>query len=421
MFKNINIGIIGLGYVGLPLAVEFGRKYSTIGYDVNNARILELKNNIDIYGETSKKDFSKSINLNFTSDINDIKKCNVYIVTVPTPVDDANIPDISILLNACKQVSLILDKNDIIVFESTVYPGCTEEDCVPLIEEMSGYKYNKDFFCAYSPERISPGDKDKTLTKIIKITSGGNKATLEFVDKLYNSIIKAGTFPVSSIKIAEAAKIIENCQRDINIAFVNELSILFNLMNINSNEVIEAASTKWNFMKYKPGLVGGHCIGVDPYYLTYKAKKVGYSTSLINQARKLNDEMSQYVCNRIFMYFKSLKKNLESLKILILGITFKEDCSDTRNSKVVDIYKRMISENIMVDVCDDYAISNDVKIKYNIDLKKIDSINDKYDCVIITVAHKMFFDLNPEKYLKNNDSIIFDVKNIYSNTKYMRL
>ena len=421
MIKNKKIAIIGLGYVGLPLAVEFGKKYPTIGFDINIDRINQLKIGIDETGETSKKDIQGAIKLSFSDNLDDIKKCNVYIISVPTPIDNKNKPNLKILLSATKNVGKILSRGDIVVYESTVYPGCTEEDCVPILEKNSSLVYNKDFFCGYSPERINPGDTKRTLTKIIKITSGSNPKIAKIVDSLYDSIINAGTYLADSIRIAEAAKIIENCQRDINIAFANELSMLFDVMKIDANEVLDAASTKWNFMPYKPGLVGGHCIGVDPYYLTYKAKKIGYNTSLINQARKLNDDMPKYIINKLFMHFKLINKNFNELKFLILGITFKENCSDIRNSKVFDIYKQLISKNVSVEICDHCADPKEVYNEYKIKLRSLDNINDKYDCIIVAVGHKSFYKINIKKYRKDKNSIIFDVKNIYNNKEFMRL
>tara|TARA_B100000029_G_scaffold486477_1_gene540879 strand:- start:221 stop:1477 length:1257 start_codon:yes stop_codon:yes gene_type:complete len=414
------ISIIGLGYVGLPLAVEFGRRYSTIGFDVNSNRVDDLKNGIDITGEVSKRSLSSSLKLKFSSNSNDLLESNIYIIAVPTPIDNKNNPDLSILLSASKLVGKYIKKGDIVIYESTVYPGCTEEECVPVLEKKSKLKYNKDFFCGYSPERISPGDKKRTLTKIQKITSGSNENTSIQVDKLYGSIIKAGTYRAESIKIAEAAKIIENCQRDINIAFVNELSILFDKMDINTNKVLKAAGTKWNFLPFKPGLVGGHCIGVDPFYLTYKAEQLGYKSKIILSGRKLNNSMAQEVANRILHKFKKTKTKTK-LKGLILGVTFKEDCPDIRNSKVFDLYS-ILNKNFELSAYDPYASKNEVKNEFNISLIDFSDIKKKnYNFIIVSVSHSEFINLNIEQYLKNKNSIVFDLKNIYDKEEYLSL
>ena len=414
------IAVIGLGYVGLPLVIEFGKKFKTIGYDINKKRINDLISKKDITGELSSYDLGENSNIMYTSNLEEIKCANIYIIAVPTPIDKNNKPDLNILLNATKDVGNVIDINDIVIFESTVYPGCTEEECVPILEKKSHLIYNKDFFCGYSPERINPGDKKRTLTKIVKITSGSNKKTLLKIDSLYNTILEKGTFPVSSIKVAEAAKIIENCQRDINIAFVNELSILFNLLNIDTKEVLEAAGTKWNFLPFTPGLVGGHCIGVDPYYLTYKAEQVGYDSKIILSGRKLNDSMPQHVFNRIEKIFSTKKIKMSKAKILLLGITFKENCTDTRNSKIVDLYNIFIKENAKVDVYDPLAIKEDVQRHFNIELLNFNDISKiKYDCVIIGVPHDCFLNINIKQFLKD-ESVVFDIKGIFKE-KYERL
>ena len=422
MKKKYTIGIIGLGYVGLPIAIEFGKKYVTYGYDINSERTKQLKNGLDITNENSSDYIKSSSNLIFSSQLESLDKCSIFIITVPTPIDENNSPDLSILLKATESVGSILNKNSIVIFESTVYPGCTEEECVPVLEKISGLKYNEDFFCGYSPERISPGDNQRTLTKIKKITSGSNYHTTDIVDSLYSSIIEAGTHKVSSIKVAEAAKIIENCQRDINIAFANELSILFNIMDIDSNDVIEAASTKWNFIKYKPGLVGGHCIGVDPYYLKYKAKQIGYDFSLISNARKLNNSMPDHIYTNIKTYFTGIKKSVKDMRFLILGITFKENCSDIRNSKVIDIYNKINSDSGEIDVYDPYANKKSVFNEYGIKLSNFDSIIDnKYHCIVVAVAHSNFLSIDIEKLKIYSNSLIYDIKGIYNNKEYMRL
>ena len=414
------IAVIGLGYVGLPLVIEFGKKFKTIGYDINAKRINDLISKKDITGELTSEDLSENKNIIFTSRLDDIKCANIFIIAVPTPIDNNNRPDLSILFKASNDVGKVLNKNDIVIFESTVYPGCTEEECVPILENKSNLIFNVDFFCGYSPERINPGDKERTLTKIVKITSCSNKKTLGKIDKLYNSILENGTYPVSSIKIAEAAKIIENCQRDINIAFVNELSILFNLLNIDTKEVLEAAGTKWNFLPFTPGLVGGHCIGVDPYYLTYKAEKLGYNSKIILSGRKLNDSMPQHVFDRLDKIF--IKKNIviSKAKILLLGLTFKENCTDTRNSKIVDLYNIFVSKKAFVDVYDPLAVKDEVKKYFNIKLLNFNDISkNKYDCVIVGVPHDCFLKMNINSFLKK-DSVVFDIKGVFKE-KYERL
>ena len=420
MKNNHKIGIIGLGYVGLPLAVEFGKKYNTIAYDINQNRINELLNGLDATGEITKRNLQSSIKLSLTSNLENLSKCNIFIVAVPTPINKQNKPDLRILLSASSDLGAIIKKDDIIIYESTVYPGCTEEDCVPVLEKKSGLKYNKDFFCGYSPERINPGDKKRTLTKIVKVTSGSNTRVAKVVDDLYSSIIKAGTYLAKSIKVAEAAKIIENCQRDINIAFVNELSIIFNKMNLDTQEVLEAAETKWNFLPFKPGLVGGHCIGVDPYYLTYKAKKLGYDSKIILSGRKLNDNYVKHINNNINNYFKKTSKN-KKLNILLMGVTFKENCPDIRNSKVFDLYK-ILNDRFTIDVYDPYASKNKVFSKHNINLLDFNQLkSSRYDCIIVSVSHSEFLNINIEGFLKNKKSLVYDLKGIYNNKKYMRL
>ena len=414
------IAVIGLGYVGLPLVIEFGKKFKTIGYDIDKKRINDLISKKDITGELSSYDLGENSNIMYTSNLEEIKCANIYIIAVPTPIDENNKPDLNILFNATKDVGNVIDIDDIVVFESTVYPGCTEEECVPILEKKSHLIYNKDFFCGYSPERINPGDKKRTLTKIVKITSGSNKKTLLKIDSLYNTILEKGTFPVSSIKVAEAAKIIENCQRDINIAFVNELSILFNLLNIDTKEVLEAAGTKWNFLPFTPGLVGGHCIGVDPYYLTYKAEQLGYDSKIILSGRKLNDSMPQHVFDRIEKIFSTKKIKMSKAKILLLGITFKENCTDTRNSKIVDLYNIFIKENAKVDVYDPLAIKEDVQRHFNIELLNFNDISKiKYDSIILGVPHDCFLNINIKQFLKD-ESVVFDIKGIFKE-KYERL
>ncbi|MBI65757.1 MAG: Vi polysaccharide biosynthesis protein VipA/TviB [Candidatus Marinimicrobia bacterium] len=420
--ENYNIAVIGLGYVGLPLAVEFGKQFHTVGYDLNNDRIEELRNGIDITRETTKDEILSSEKLEFSSNLEKILDCNIFIIAVPTPIDENNKPNLSPLLSATSLVGSILKQNDIVIYESTVYPGCTEDDCVPLLEKKSKLKYNIDFFCGYSPERINPGDKDRSLTKIVKVTSGSNSEIAKKIDKLYKTIIKAGTFSASSIRVAEAAKIIENCQRDINIAFVNELSILFNKMNLDTKEVLEAAGTKWNFLKFQPGLVGGHCIGVDPYYLTYKAEQIGYKSKIILSGRKLNDSMPDVIIKNIKDYFNIRNKKLSNLKFLLLGVTFKENCPDTRNSRIIDVYNKLLKQKVFVDVYDPYASSKDLKKEYKINLLDSSDIKEKYyDGIIIGVGHKQFLNMEINDFCFNDDSLIYDIKGIFNNKKYMRL
>ena len=421
---NFNITVIGLGYVGLPLAVEFGKKYNTVGFDINKSRIDELLSGYDNTGEVSKRYLSSSIKLKFSSDKSDISKSNVYIIAVPTPIDKLNNPDLSILFSACDLVGSVLNKGDLVIFESTVYPGCTEEDCIPILEKKSKLVLNKDFFCGYSPERINPGDKERGLTNILKITSGSNPNTADTVDKLYNSIIKAGTYKAESIKVAEAAKIIENCQRDINIAFVNELSILFNKLDIDTNEVLKAAGTKWNFLPFKPGLVGGHCIGVDPFYLTHKAEQAGYTSKIILSGRKLNDSMPAEILNRILFNLQHKKDGniYKNTRGLILGATFKENCPDIRNSKVFDIIEQMNDKNIYTDIFDPYASISEVKKEYGVDLIALDDLKtNDYDFVLVAVAHSEFINLDIENFCYKDKIVVFDLKGIYKNKNYMSL
>lgn len=407
ILENIKIGVIGLGYVGLPLAVEFGKHYDVIGFDINHERIVDLKNGLDKTKESSRQEISNSKKLKFSNDIEELNTCNIFIVTVPTPINQYKSPDLYPLLNASKMIGGVLKKDDIVIFESTVYPGCTEEDCVPILESTSGLKYNQDFFCGYSPERINPGDKINTLVTIQKVTSGSNPIVAKKVDNLYKTIIAAGTFMASSIKVAEASKAIENAQRDINISFVNELALIFEKMNIDTNEVLEAAGTKWNFLKYKPGLVGGHCIGVDPYYLAHKAQSLGYHPEVILSGRRLNDNMGIFLANKLIKLMIKNKINISQSKVLILGVTFKENCPDIRNSKVIDIYNELISYNINTEVYDIHANSHDVLNEYSINL-----INDLslYDGIILAVPHEEFKYLEYDKLKKNTSSVVIDVK-----------
>lgn len=408
------IAVIGLGYVGLPLAVEFGRKFKTVGFDINSKRVNELNEGIDNTLEVSNEYLTETLNNNLfyvTSEKSKISDCNIFIVTVPTPTDKNNRPVLTPLIKASETVASVLKKGDIVIYESTVYPGVTEEECVPVLEKSSGLKYNIDFFAGYSPERINPGDKEHTVTKILKITSGSTPEIAEVVDKLYNSIIVAGTHKASSIKVAEAAKVIENSQRDINIAFVNELSKIFNLLSIDTNEVLEAAATKWNFLKFKPGLVGGHCIGVDPYYLAQKAQEVGYHPEIILAGRRLNDGMGKHIVTEtIKLMIKKSIKIIDS-KILILGFTFKENCPDVRNTRVIDIINELMTYNTNLTVVDPWASPREVFKEYNISTLTELPNNGKYDAVILAVGHLNFMKINLQDYL-NSNSVIFDVKGI---------
>ena len=408
--ENIKIAIIGLGYVGLPLAVEFGKKYSVLGFDINQTRIDELKSGYDRTQEMTSEELKSLQQLSFSTDEEQLKTCNVLIVTVPTPIDKYKKPDLTPLLSASKTVGKFLKKNDVIVYESTVYPGCTEEDCVPVLERESGLIFNQDFFCGYSPERINPGDKINTLTKIKKVTSGSTPEIASFVDDLYGSIIEAGTYKASSLKVAEASKAIENAQRDVNISFVNELALIFDKMGIDTSEVLEAAGTKWNFLKFKPGLVGGHCIGVDPYYLLHKSESLGYYPQVILSGRRVNDNMGIFVANKLIKLLIKKGHKIEGSKVLILGITFKENCPDIRNSRVIDVYQELKEFGVEVEVYDPWASKQEVKEEYNITL--LDSLKDKYDGILLAVSHEEYKLLNLENF-KNTNAVIFDIKGIY--------
>lgn len=411
--EDIHIGIIGLGYVGLPLAIAFAAHYSVTGFDINANRINELKQYKDHTREadtTALRNMCDNGNLRFSSDENDLQQCNWFIVTVPTPIDKDNNPDLRPLLSASATVGRHLQKGDTVVYESTTYPGCTEEDCVPVLEKNSGLQYNKDFFCGYSPERINPGDKKNTLTQIKKVTSGSNPATADAVDNLYKTIITAGTHKAPSIKVAEASKAIENAQRDINISFVNELALIFDKIGIDTNDVLEAASTKWNFQHYRPGLVGGHCIGVDPYYLAQKAIKEGYYPKVILSGREVNNSIADFIANKVVKMLINRNHKVKGGKALLLGITFKENCPDTRNTKVVDIYSELREFGMEVDVCDPWAEPQRVKKEYGITLKPMNEIG-QYDAVILAVAHNEFKNFDYQKQ-KNGGAIIYDVKGV---------
>ena len=414
ILDQIKIAVIGLGYVGLPLAVEFGKKRDVIGFDVNLARLNELKNNIDLTLETSRKELEEAKYLSFSEKIEDIKSCNCYIITVPTPVDEMKLPDLTMIKAASKTIGNILKKGDIVVYESTVYPGATEEVCVPILEKYSNLKFNKDFYCGYSPERINPGDKEHRLTNIIKITSGSTPESAEIIDSLYNEIVEVGTHKAASIRVAEAAKVIENTQRDLNIALMNELSIIFDKLNIDTLSVLEAAGTKWNFLPFRPGLVGGHCIGVDPYYLTYKSKEAGHDPQIILSGRNLNDGMSNYIAEKMINMTNGISTNNDKKNILILGLTFKENCPDIRNTKVVDVINSFSKSKYLVDVYDPWAKSTEAEKEYGI--KLIDRLeSNKYDGIILCVSHREFKEMGIDKIksLGKNEHILFDLKSVF--------
>ncbi len=411
--KEKKISVIGLGYVGLPIALEFAKKVPVIGFDIKPERVEMMKNSIDPSRELDSSDF-EGCDIVFTSDPQDLRQADFHIVAVPTPIDDHNLPDLTPVLKASETVGKILKKGDYVIYESTVYPGCTEEDCIPLLEEHSGLKYREDFKVGFSPERINPGDREHTLTKIVKVVSGCDDESLEKIAMTYELIIEAGVHRAGSIKVAEAAKIIENTQRDINIAFMNELSLIFNRMGINTHEVLEAAGTKWNFLKFYPGLVGGHCIGVDPYYLTYKAKEFGYHPQIIISGRYINDSMGRYVARQTMKRISSLNKNVMESRILIMGVTFKENVSDIRNSKVADVYHELNSYGIKeIDVVDPHASASEVRDEYGFDMKE--SYGNNYDAIIVAVNHQEYLGLsvNDFRAMSNGTAVLVDVKSTY--------
>jgi UDP-N-acetyl-D-galactosamine dehydrogenase len=420
--KSPTIAIIGLGYVGLPLAVAFAKKYPVIGFDINQSRVDQLKKGFDMTLEiesnkliavssSSFKELNKSKQgFIATTNLDDISSATIYIITVPTPVDKNHKPDLTPLFKASKTVSQVLKKGDIVIYESTVYPGATEEECIPILEKGSSLIYNKDFFAGYSPERINPGDKEHTVEKILKVTSGSTPEIAKYIDNLYNNVITAGTFKAASIKVAEAAKVIENSQRDINIAFVNELSKIFNLMDIDTNEVLAAAATKWNFIKFTPGLVGGHCIGVDPYYLADKAQKLGYNPQIILSGRRLNDSMGSFVASETVKLMINKNISIKESKVLVMGITFKEDCPDIRNSRVIDVINELKTYNLQVDVYDPWANKEEVKQEYDIDLLSNNKeIATNYQAIILAVSHQKFKDFKFENY-SSSTYVLYDVK-----------
>lgn len=420
--KDFKIGVIGLGYVGLPLAAAFAEKYQVVGFDINAQRIAELDNGYDRTLELESDELQKVQNtLRFSNSINDIKDCTVYIITVPTPIDASNRPDLTPLIKSSQTVGSILKKEDIVIYESTVYPGVTEEVCVPELEKASGMKFNIDFFCGYSPERINPGDKEHTVKKILKVTSGSTLEIAQTINDLYKSIITAGTHLASSIKVAEASKVIENTQRDVNIALINELALIFDTMGIDTNEVIEAAASKWNFIKLKPGLVGGHCIGVDPYYLTFKAEELGYKPNLILGARQINNGMGKYIAEKTIKCMITADKKIKDAKILVLGVTFKEDCPDLRNTKVVDIIEELKEYGCQVDVYDPWVDPREEKQHYSHGIIANPFQSDKkYDAIVLAVAHKQFKMLEPNSLndISSFNPVIIDVKGIIPNATW---
>lgn len=416
--NELHIGIIGLGYVGLPLAVEFGKKYNTIGFDINEHRVNELKNGQDSTLECTHEELQSSPLLTYTHQLEHIKKCNFYVVTVPTPITEEKTPDLTPLRKASESLAKVISKDDIVVFESTVYPGATEEVCLPIIEKLSGLTFNKDFFAGYSPERINPGDKVNRLTTIMKITSGSTEEIAEFVDQVYSSIVDAGTHKASSIKVAEAAKVIENTQRDLNIAIINEFAKIFNRLGIDTEEVLKAAGTKWNFLPFKPGLVGGHCISVDPYYLTHKAQEVGYRPEVILAGRRINDGMGEYVATQLVKKLASKKIHIDEAKVLVLGFTFKGDCPDVRNTKIIDIVNELEDFNMSVDIHDSWASKVEVEHEYGIQL--IDELEQgKYDAVVLAVDHSetKAMGIDAIRALCKKEHVVYDVKHILHHTE----
>lgn len=413
--NDVKIAIIGLGYVGLPLAVEFGKKYSTTGFDINKSRIAELRDGHDSTLEVSDAELAKLNNLSFSCDSSVLKESNVYIVTVPTPIDDNNAPDLTPLQKASELVGQFITKDDVVIFESTVYPGATEEVCLPIIEKQSGLIFNQDFFAGYSPERINPGDKVNTLTKITKITSGSTIDIAEFVDNLYGSIIEAGTHKASSIKVAEAAKVIENTQRDLNIAIINEFAKIFNKLDIDTEEVLKAAGTKWNFLPFKPGLVGGHCISVDPYYLTHKALEVGYRPEVILAGRRINDGMGAYAATTLVKKISSKKIHIDEARVLVMGFTFKGDCPDVRNTKIIDIVNELKDFNMQVDIYDSWANPDEVMHEYGVELVT-ELQENTYDAIVLAVDHQEFKEMGPKaiRALGKTNHVLYDVKHVFN-------
>jgi len=412
--RKCRIGVVGLGYVGLPLAVEFGKHFETRGFDVKPARIAELKAGRDSTLEVSRQELKSAKLLSFTTNLSDLKRCRVFIVTVPTPIDGYKRPDLTPLERASESVGKVVKKGDVVVYESTVYPGCTEEICVPILERESGLKFNKDFFVGYSPERINPGDKEHRLTTIKKVTSGSTPEVAEFVDQLYKTIVKAGTHRASSLKVAEAAKVIENTQRDVNIALINELALIFNRLGIDTEEVLNAAGSKWNFLPFRPGLVGGHCIGVDPYYLTHKAQEIGYNPEMILAGRRLNDNMSLYVAGEIVKLMTRKRIHVNGARALILGLTFKENCPDIRNSKVVDVVRELQKYGADVDIYDPWVDGAECKHEYG--LRPVRALDSKrYDVAVVAVAHRQFREMGVRgvRKLCKKNHVLYDIKHVF--------
>lgn len=411
---NVSIAVIGLGYVGLPLAVEFGKKYKTLGFDINQRRVNELKNGIEATLEVEPAELKEATQLTYSTNVEDLRQANVFIVTVPTPIDEHKQPDLLPLVKASETLGKVIKSGDIVIYESTVYPGATEECCVPVIEKISGLKFNVDFFVGYSPERINPGDKEHRLTTIKKVTSGSTAETADFIDGLYGSIITAGTHKAPSVKVAEAAKVIENTQRDLNIALMNELTIIFNKIGIDTEDVLKAAGTKWNFLPFRPGLVGGHCIGVDPYYLTHKAEALGYHPEVILAGRRINDGMGQYVVSQLVKHMLKRKIQVDGAKVLILGLTFKENCPDLRNTKVVDIIKELREYNIEVDVHDPWVSTEEAEHEYQV-TPVLHPAEGRYDAVIVAVAHRQFKEMGVTQLRRFGKPahVLFDLKYVF--------
>ena len=409
--SKIKIAVIGLGYVGLPLAVEFGKKLPVVGFDINTKRVDELRGGVDHTLEVSAEELKEATNLQYTAELNDLKNCNFFIVTVPTPIDASKQPDLIPLIKASQSIAKVLSVGDIVVYESTVYPGATEEVCVPVLEEVSGLRFNQDFFVGYSPERINPGDKEHRVSTILKVTSGSTPEVADYVDEVYRQVITAGTHKASSIKVAEAAKVIENTQRDVNIALINELALIFNKLDIDTEAVLEAAGTKWNFLPFKPGLVGGHCIGVDPYYLTYKAQEIGYHPEIILAGRRLNDGMGAYVATQLIKAMVKKKIQVEGSKVLVLGLSFKENCPDIRNTRVVDVINELQDYHIDVDVYDPWVDPAEVKQEYGIEVKSESDVG-AYDAIVVAVAHEQFKAMGKKKLrdLGKPEHVLYDLK-----------
>ena len=413
--RTCRVAIIGLGYVGLPLAVEFGKTRPTIGFDIKPPRVAELERFRDSTLEVEPRELREATQLTYTTNVNALKKCNVFIVTVPTPIDKYNRPDLSPVESASRTVGAVLKRGDVVIFESTVYPGCTEEVAVPIMEAVSGLKYNRDFFCGYSPERINPGDKQHRLPTIKKVTSGSTPAVADFVNELYASIITAGTFKASSIRVAEAAKVIENTQRDVNIALINELALIFNRLGIDTEEVLNAAGTKWNFLPFRPGLVGGHCIGVDPYYLTHKAQEVGYNPEMILAGRRLNDNMALYVAERVMQLMAKKRLHVKNARVLVMGLTFKEDCPDVRNSKVIDMVRELEKHGAKVDAYDPWVDPKIVRHEYGLTPMKKLIPRRRYDAIVMAVAHREFKDMGIRaiRRMAKRRHVLFDIKYVF--------